>query len=114
MEKRASGNRDILFEVHSIICVRVRTTERYWRYVVEIKHPESFSDVEEAVEKAKNTLQNPEIVVKERIEPSVHLYYKRFARYFICVVAKHLNGKGYIITSYKTDRVKRGEVVWRR
>ena len=88
----------ILFEVHSIICVRVRTTERYWRYVVEIKHPESFSDVEEAEEKAKNTLQNPEIVVKERIEPSVHLYYKRFARYFICVVAKHLNGKGYIIT----------------
>ena len=56
MEKRASGDRDILFEVHSIICVRVRTTGRYWRYVVEIKHPESFSDVEEAVEKAKNTL----------------------------------------------------------
>ena len=78
---------------------------------MEIKHPESFSDVEEAVEKVKNTLQNPEIVVKERIEPSVHLYYKRFARYFICVVAKHLDGKGYIITSY---RVKRGEVVWRR
>ena len=78
---------------------------------MEIKHPESFSDVEEAVEKAKNTLQNPEIVVKERIEPSIHLYYKRFARYFICVVAKHLDGKGYIITSY---RVKRGEVVWRR
>ena len=98
MEKRASSNRDIFFEVHSIICVRVRTTERYWRYVVETKHPESFSDVEEAVEKAKNTLQNPEIVVKERIEPSVHLYYKRFARYFIYVVAKHLNGKGYIIT----------------
>ena len=64
MEKRASGDRDILFEVHSITCVRVRTTERYWRYVVEIKHPESFSEVEEAEEKAKNTLQNPEIVVK--------------------------------------------------
>ena len=73
MEKRASGDKgDILFEVHSIICVKVRTTEKYWRYVVEIKHPESFSDVEEAVEKAKNTLQNPEIVVKERIEPSVY------------------------------------------
>ena len=36
---------------------------------MEIKHPESFSEVEEAEEKAKNTLQNPEIVVKERIEP---------------------------------------------
>ena len=60
---------------------------------MKIKHPESFGDVEEAEEKAKNTLQNSEIVVKERIEPSVHLYYKRFARYFICVVAKHLNGR---------------------
>jgi len=38
MEKRASGDRDILFEVHSIICVRVRTTERYWRYVVEVNY----------------------------------------------------------------------------
>ena len=82
MEKRASGDRDILFEVHSIVCVRVRTTERYWRYVVEIKHPESFSDVEEAVEKAKNTLQNPEIVVKECIEPSVHSYLQTLCKIF--------------------------------
>ena len=81
-----------------------------------MKHPESFKrlGIEEAANQAKEALSTPEVVIKGRTDPSVHLYYKSFHGYFTCVVAKHLNGEGYIITSYRTDRVRRGEVVWER
>ena len=106
---------EVLFKIHAVTCRTIRTTTDYWRYVIEVKHPESFkSTVENAAEMAKETLSNSEVVVREKIDPSVYLYYRRFVEYFICVVAKHLNGEGYIITSYKTDQIKRGEVVWRR
>jgi len=105
-----------LFEVHAVKCRNIRTTADYWSYIVEIKHPESFKCIghQESARLAMETLSNPEIVVREKIDPSVYLYYRRFDEYFICVVAKHLNEDGYIITSYKIDNVKRGEVVWQR
>ena len=104
----------ILFEVHAVTGITVRTTESYWRYIVEVKHPESFKriGIEEAANQAKEALSKPAVVIKGRIDPSVHLYYKSFHGYFTCVVAKHLNGEGYIITSYRTDRIGEGEVVW--
>ena len=106
---------EVLFNVHAVTCKNIRTTTDYWRYIIEVKHPESFRSIaEKAAEMAMETLSNPEVVVREKLDPSVYLYYRRFLEYFICVVAKHLNGDGYIITSYKTDQVKKGEVVWRR
>jgi len=29
----------ILFEVETPLKIKVKTTEKYWRYIVEIKHP---------------------------------------------------------------------------
>ncbi len=31
---------------------------------------------------------------------------------FVCVVARHLNGEGFIITAYRTNLIKIGETVW--
>jgi len=31
---------------------------------------------------------------------------------WICVVAKRLNGDGFLITTYPTDTIKEGERVW--
>ncbi|MGB5772139.1 MAG: tetratricopeptide repeat protein [Crocosphaera sp.] len=45
-------------------------------------------------------------------DPNVYLYYKPYLPYFICVVARHLNGEGFIITAYRTNRIKIGENVW--
>ena len=42
----------------------------------------------------------------------VQLYYRRYGNLHLCVVAKHLNGNGFIITTYFTDRIKEGVVVW--
>ena len=110
------GTALILFVIHAVTCITIRTTESYWRYIVEVKHPESFKriGIEKAANQAKEALSKPEEVIKGRVDPSVHLYYKSFHGYFTCVVAKHLNGEGYIITPYRTDRIGGGEVVWER
>ena len=104
---------NVLFEVHAITCKNIRTTKSYWKYIVEVKHPESFKNIEhqKAIEMVKRTLEDPKIIIRERIDPSIYLYYRRFDKYLICVVTKHLNGDGYIITSYRTDRIKRGETI---
>ena len=106
----------ILFEVHAVTGINIRTTENYWRYIIEVKHPESFKrmGIEKAATHAKDALSKPVVVIKGRTDPAVHQYYKSIHDYFICVVAKHLNGEGYIITAYRTDRVSGGEVVWGR
>jgi len=105
----------LLFEIHAVTCRNIRTTTDYWRYIIEVKHPESFKSFgEKAAELVMETLSKPKVVVREKLDPSVYLYYRRFGEYFICVVAKHLNEDGYIITSYKTEQIKRGEVIWRR
>jgi len=107
---------EVLFEIHAITCRAIRTTSAYWRYIMEIKHPESFKQIApKAAELVMDTLSKPKVVVREKLDPCVYLYYRRFGEYFICVVAKHLNGDGYIITSYKTDRIKKGgEMIWQR
>ncbi|MBI4257326.1 MAG: hypothetical protein HY619_00065 [Thaumarchaeota archaeon] len=33
---------------------------------------------------------------------------------YMAVVVKPLDGEGFILTAYLTDRVKRGNIVWRR
>ena len=107
----------ILFEEHSVLCKIVRTTKRYWNYIIEVKHPESFKKIgfEKSAEIVKDALRNPDIIVRERIDPKVYIYYKRYKkRYFICVVVKHLNEEGYIITAYITDHLKRGEKVYEK
>jgi hypothetical protein len=81
---------EVLFNVHAVTCKNIRTTTDYWRYIIEVKHPESFRCIaEKAAEMAMETLSNPEVVVREKIDPSVYLYYRRFLEYFICVIAKH-------------------------
>ena len=45
-------------------------------------------------------------------DPTVHLYYGADPPYYICVVVKHLNKEGFIITTYRTDVIKEGERLW--
>ena len=46
-------------------------------------------------------------------DPSVHLYYDRYGGRFVCVVVKHLNEDGDLVTGYVTSGVGKGEVIWR-
>ena len=43
-----------------------------------------------------------------------YLYYSKYKKYLLCVVCKHLNGDGYIITVYLVDKIKEGESIWKK
>lgn len=100
---------NLLFEVNTPFGVKVRTTDTYWNYLIEIKHP-VMRGKEEVV---KEILSNPDEVRRSKVEEDVYLYYKEIGRLY-CVVAKHLNTEGFLITAYPVDKVKEGEVVWTR
>jgi hypothetical protein len=85
---------------------KIRVTKRYWEYIV-AKH-ESVESLEEEV---KGTLINPEVVRVSKEDPDVYLYYSRYRKYYLCVVCKHLNREGFVITAYLADKIKSGRRV---
>lgn len=85
----------------------IRTTKQYWDYIVN-KH-ESISGLEEEIREA---LKNPVYVRLSKEDKRVYLYYAPYCNYFLCVVCRHLNGDGFIITAYLTDKIKKGVTVY--
>lgn len=98
---------NILFEIDTPLGVQVRVTDTYWEYIVTIKH-RPMKGKEELV---KEILACPDEIRRSKMDKEVHLYYK-FTDKLYCVVCKHAGDTGYIITSYPTDKVKEGEVIW--
>mgnify|MGYP001620058210 FL=1 len=86
---------------------RIRVTKRYWDYITG-KH-ESIIGLEEEV---KETLRNPVYVRLSKEDKKVYLYYAPYDKYFLCVVCRHLDGEGFIITAYLTDKIKKGVTVY--
>jgi len=103
----------IVFEVAAYDGRRIRLTEAQWLHMV-FFHPE----VEGEQDKVKKVLVEPEIVV-EGVTEDTRICYRFYSSTlvsskYLAVVIKVLNGEGFIITSYFTERVRRGKVLWRK
>ena len=96
------------FEVITPLRVCIRTTPTYWQKIITFKHSVMTGREEEV----KQTLKEPREIRRTQKDPAVYLYYKPDPPYLTCVVTKHLNGEGFIITAYRTNRIKIGESVW--
>jgi hypothetical protein len=96
------------FEVITPLGICIRTTPSYWQKIITFKHP-IMAGQEQLVQQ---TLQKPSEIRRSRSDPDLYLYYKPEPPYFICVVARHLNGDGFIVTAYRTDRIKIGDSIW--
>ena len=100
----------ILFEATTPLGCTIRTTEEYWQYLVEKKHPYMINRQAIVI----NTLREPHEIRKSNIDPSVYLYYRYDDRLY-CVIAKHQAGKeGFLITAYPADKAKEGDIIWRK
>jgi hypothetical protein len=86
----------------------IRTTEAYWEYVITVKHTNMASREKEV----RDTLNNPDFIRRSKIDPQIFLYYQAVGEYFWCVVVRHENGTGFLVRSYKTDKIKEGELIW--
>ncbi|TAH48299.1 MAG: DUF4258 domain-containing protein [Chloroflexota bacterium] len=100
----------IYFEVDSVLGVKVRITEDYWTFLITIKHP-PMRGREQGV---KQTLADADEVRISKIDKNVYLYYKRIEKRYVCVVVRHLNGEGFVISAYPTDAMKEGVVKWKK
>ncbi|RLF12951.1 MAG: hypothetical protein DRJ69_00185 [Thermoprotei archaeon] len=102
----------ILFEVYSYDGRRVRLTRTQWLHIA-VFHPEVAGEED----KIKRAVKDPDVVLAGATEDT-RVYY-RFYRdtpvspKYLAVVVKILDEEGFIITSYFTERVRRGRIIWR-
>lgn len=99
----------LLFEVETPLNFTVRCSVEYWQRLV-LKHPA----IAERLEDVKHTLTDPDEVRLSSSDAGVLLFYRADTKRWLCAVARKLNGEGFLITSYPTDAVKQGEVIWRK
>jgi len=69
--------------------------------------------------KIKETLVDPDEIRESVRAPSTWLFYKHYMKSpvsekYLLVTVKVLNGEGFIVTAFFTDKVKKGELVWKR
>ena len=101
---------DLFFEVNTPLGVRVRTTAAYWARIVTFKHP-VMRGKEDVV---KSVLRDPVEIRRSKIDSSVFLYYGPDPPYIVCVVVKSAGADGFVVTAYRTDKIKEGERLWPR
>jgi hypothetical protein len=100
----------ILFEVMTPLGFTVRCTEDYWKQVISVKHIVMAERLEEVMQ----ALSDPDEVRQSRFDAAVLLFYRADEKRWVCVVARRLNGDGFLITSYPTDAIKEGEQLWKK
>lgn len=77
--------------------------------IVTIKHPVMRGRETDV----QDTLKRPDEIRQSRNDPTVHLFYKlESPKRWICAVVKRLNGDGFLITTFPTDAIKEGQLIW--
>ena len=81
--------------------------------VVLSKHPEAGL----FAKRISDTLSSPDIVKKSQLDVRVNLYYKFYSDIlngkFVVIVVKHADSF-FVSTFYTTDKIKQGEIVWKK
>lgn len=91
----------------------VRLTEERRGHL--LTHPE-MATLESSLSDA---IASPEVVVRSQTDGMVLLYYHPaatldFGDKLLCVVIKYQPEDAFVITAYLTDRMKMGEVLWKK
>ncbi len=71
------------------------------------------------IDKIKETPLNPDAIIRSRTDPNAELFYKYYditpvTKKYLCVIIKVMTDDLFLITTYFTDTVKRGEMLWER
>lgn len=100
----------VRFEVQTPLGFRVRTTEEYWERIVTEKHRNMRTHEADV----KAALSDPDLVKQSVADPNVLLFYQSRQEGWTVVVARRLNGEGFLITCYLTAAIKKGTEIWKR
>ena len=80
-----------------------------------LEHPEMI----EQESKLAEILLEPDVVIRSQSDDTIRLFYRFYRRLvigdkYLCVVVKYMESSVFIITAYFTDKIKRGEVLWKK
>ena len=91
-----------IFEIRDKTGRLIYLTKERWSHIQ--KHPAMSS----ALEKIKETLQNPLCITEFEFDPNVRFYHRHYKerKEYLLVSVKYLNGDGFIISSFYTDKIK--------
>lgn len=91
-----------LFEIRDKNNKEIHLSEERWIHINK-RHPEICD-----IETIKDTIKNPDKIKNYSFDPQkVNFYkYSKLTKDFTLVVVKYLNGKGFIITVYKSKKIK--------
>jgi len=106
----AEGQDDPVLAVETPIGLRVVCSAARWHMIVSVKHPVMGGRLGDVAQ----TLAAPEEIRQSVRDESVVLFYRRDERRWTCAVVKRLDGEGFLITCYPTDRIKSGDILWTR
>ena len=91
-----------IFETKDKSGRNIYLTDERWKHI--LKHPEMANQLEQI----KDTLLHPDTITKVEHDPDVGFYYRYYKdrKEYLFISVKYLNGEGYIITSFYTDKIK--------
>ncbi len=80
---------------------KIRLTKERWKHIP--KHPDMVGQLEQI----KETLQKPDVfhLFEEDLQVRFYFKYYKARREYLFISVKYLNGEGFIITSFYTDKV---------
>lgn len=93
----------MIFEVIDKSGRNIRLSKERWVHIQ--KHPEMTVG---QIERIKETLTKPDKILNFEIDSTVHFYFKYYkdSREYLFISVKYLNGEGFIITSFYTDKIQ--------
>ena len=104
---------DVIFTLRDILNREIRLTKNRYEHILE------RAEMHNQEERIKETLKSPDIIKLSNHADDVLLYYKLYetspvTRKYLVVIVKILNGDGFIITAFYTDRIKKGVAKWKK
>lgn len=101
---------EYLFNIQTPLNFYVHCTEEYWHRKIIMDHPVMAGKIDDV----RRTLSDPQEVRQSRSDSDVYLFYATDTKRFVCAVARDVDSEGFLITAYPADKMKQGEVVWKR
>lgn len=91
---------------------KIRLTDERWNYIIH-KRP----IMKELRTEFEDTIKGPELVKSSVYDSEVVLYYRYFKELFngkYIVAAVKIDDDNFVVTGYVTDRIKKGDVIWKK
>lgn len=90
------------FEVVDKSGRRIHLSKERWSHI--LKHPGLVN----IIERIEETLQHPDVILPFQDDPGTHFYFRFYKDQgkYLFISVKYLNGEGFIITSFYTDKTQ--------